>query len=119
MLQYDLSHTQLFEATSHDRLPSEAEMFVLTVALLLLRDTAYSCIEHEVLQLTKEDVPLLAQCIEYRLTPLVYDFGDPEQLRVRLRQFVGLRIGPALSEFQTAKELIAASRSNDLQKGGA
>jgi len=101
MLQYDLTQTALFESVSREELPSEAEMFVLTVSLLLVRDSAYSNLEEHEMGISDEDVAALAECIEYRLSSLARDFGDPHQLRDRLRRFVGLRIGAALPDAQT------------------
>ena len=101
MLQYDLTQTALFESVSREELPTEAEMFVLTVALLLVRDAAYSELEEGEMRVSDEDVAALAECIEYRLSVLASDFGDPDRLRDRLRRFVGLRIGAVLPDAQT------------------
>lgn len=92
MLQYDLTHTQLFDASTRAALPSEAEMFVMTIALLLVRDLAFNDLGPCELELRSEDLTAVAECIEYRVSPLGRDFGDPESLRNRLREFVGLRI---------------------------
>ena len=101
MLQYDLTQTALFESVSREELPTEAEMFVLTVALLLVRDAAYSELEESEMRVSDEGVAALAECIEYRLSPLARDFGDPDRLRDRLRLFVGLRIEAVLPDTQT------------------
>jgi len=101
MLQYDLTQTALFESVSREELPTEAEIFVLTVALLLVRDAAYSELEESEMRVSDEDVPAFAECIEYRLSVLARDFGDPHRLRERLRRFVGLRIGAVLPDAQT------------------
>jgi hypothetical protein len=93
MLQYDLTETTFFDCVSRDGLPTDADLFVLTVALLLVRDAAYSHLAQSELRVLDEDVSALAECIEYRLSPLARDFGDPERLRNRLRNLVGLRIG--------------------------
>ena len=93
MLQYDLTHTSLFDAATRVSLPSEAEMFAMTIALLLVHDLAYNDLAQSELELRNEDLTAVAECIEYRLCPLGHDFGDPETLRNRLREFVGLRIG--------------------------
>lgn len=99
MLQYDLTLTQLFDAPTRDSLPSEAEMFAMTTALLLVRDMAYNDLEQFELELRKEDLNAVAECIEYRLCPLGHDFGDPAALRNRLRAFVGLRISKQVARF--------------------
>jgi len=101
MLEYDLTQTGLFESVSRGELPTEAEMFVLTVALLLAREASYSEFAHSQLHLAEDDVAVLAECIEYRLSPLARDFGDAGRLRQRLRRFVGLRIGAVLPDAQT------------------
>lgn len=101
MLQYDLTQTALFESVSREELPTEAEMFVLTAALLLVRDAAYCDLEKREMCVSDEDVSALAECVEYRLSALARDFGDPGRLRDRLRRFVGLRIGAVLPDAET------------------
>lgn len=96
MLQYDLTETPLFGCESRAQLPTEAEMFVLTVALLLIRDAAYTDFAGIELRVAEEDISALAECIEYRVSPFTRDFGDAEHLRDRLRSFVGLRISAML-----------------------
>lgn len=93
MLQYDLTATALFADATRTDLPAEAEMFAMTIALLLVRDMAYGDLQQNELEMTSDDVTALAECIEYRLSPLAHDFGDSEKLRERLRCFVGLKIG--------------------------
>lgn len=92
MLQYDLTRTSLFYAADRASLPSEAEMFAITAALLLVRDMAFNDLRQSELELGNDDLAAVCECIEYRLRPLGLDFGDPEELRNRLREFVGLRI---------------------------
>ena len=101
MLQYDLTQTALFESVSREELPTEAEMFVLTAALLLVRDAAYSELEESEMRVADDDVATLVECIEYRLSALARDFSDPGRLRDRIRRFVGLRIGAVLPDVQT------------------
>ena len=104
MLEYDLTETALFDCASREELPTEAEMFVLTVALLLIREAAYADLARAELRVSDDDVGSLVECIEYRLSPLTRDFGDPERLRNRLRRFVVLRVGALLSDFRTHSE---------------
>lgn len=99
MLQYDLTHTKLFDAPTRALLPSEAEMFAITVALLLIHDMAYTDLARGEVELRSEDLTAVAECIQYRLIPLGHDFGDPERLRSRLGQLVGLRIGQQVGRF--------------------
>ena len=42
MIQYDLSQTPLFNATSRIKAPNDAELFVVTAALLLVNQASYS-----------------------------------------------------------------------------
>lgn len=96
MLEYDFTNTRLFESKLRNDLPSDAEMFVVTTALLLVHDAAYADLASQELRLSEEDLHAVVECIEYRLPPLARDFGDAEHLRRRLRDFVGLRIGSIL-----------------------
>jgi len=93
MLQYDLTGTQFFDAHSRVDLPGDAEMFVLTVALLLHHDAAYTSLTGQSIVFDAEDVSGVAECIEYRLPSFADDIGRALALRQRLRDFVGLRIG--------------------------
>jgi hypothetical protein len=93
MLQYDLTNTRFFDAESRGGLPNDAEMFAVTVALLLFHDAAYASLaEHEIV-FAEADIAGVAECIEYRLPVFVRDVGRGSQLRQRLRDFVGLRVG--------------------------
>ncbi len=102
MLLYDLTESGLFHADTRDAWPTDAEMFAITVALLLVHEATYTDLWHEELRLSAEDLTAVAECIEYRLHPLGRDFGDPERLRTRLRDFVGLRIGMQLPTAATS-----------------
>ena len=93
MLQYDLTRTEFFEATGKAQLPNDAEMFAITVALLLVHEAAYTELAKRELELTDADVECVAECIEYRLPVFVRDLGEGVELRERLRNFVGLRVG--------------------------
>jgi hypothetical protein len=93
MLQYDLTGTSFFEATSRDDLPTEAEMFVVTVALLMYHDVAYSSLAGHAISFQEVDLAGVAECIEYRLPFFASDLVRGRGLRERLRDFVGLRIG--------------------------
>ena len=101
MLEYDLTETALFDCESREELPTEAEMFVITVALLLIREAAYADLARAEFRVSGDEVAALAECIEYRLSPLTRDFGDPDRLRNRLRRFVGLRVGALPSDLGT------------------
>jgi hypothetical protein len=97
MLQYDFTRTTLLHSSAVNAFPNEAEMFAVTAALLLLNDAPYSDLVDQELRITAEGIEALAQCIEYRLSPFTFEFGDPETLRARLREFVGLRVSAVLN----------------------
>lgn len=92
MMQVDLSRTSLMRADLSVRTPSEAEMYALTVALLLTNDTAYSELGESGLELTEEAIRNVAECIEYRTPAFTRDVGFGKELRERLTELVGLRI---------------------------
>jgi hypothetical protein len=92
MMQYDLTETRLFSAETPIRPPNDAEMFALTVAMLLVNDSAYSDLRRTDVQLTQDGVNAVAECIEYRTPPFTRDLGSGEALRGRLFDLVGLRI---------------------------
>ena len=92
MLQYDLTNTPLFAAESSITVPSDAEMFALTVALLVVHGSSYTDLAAHELEFCASDVERVAECIEYRLPMLLVDVRAGAALRDRLRDFVGLRI---------------------------
>ena len=93
MLQYDLTGTQFFDAETRAGIPTDAEIFAITAALLLSQDVAYGELARRELQLAAGDVENVAQCIEYRLPVFTRDIGCGSELRDRLADFAGLRIG--------------------------
>ena len=93
MFQYDLTGTRLFHATTRADLPSDAEMFVITAALLLYHDASYGSLSRCKIVFDESDLAGVAECVEYRLPAFVPDIGEATQLRERLRDFVGLSIG--------------------------
>lgn len=93
MLQYDLTDTRFFDAELRGSLPNAAEMFAITAALLLFHDVAYTSLAERELVFVEADIAGVAECIEYRLPVFVRDVGGGSQLRQRLRDFVGLRVG--------------------------
>lgn len=92
MMQIDLTRTKLMRTDSAVRPPNEAEMFALTVALLLTNETGYSELNGFSLELTPETVREVAECIEYRTPAFTRDIGFGQELRQRLTELVGLRI---------------------------
>ena len=93
MLQYDLTSTRLFDAETGAGVPTDAEIFAITAALLLIQDVAYAELACKELELAAGDVENVAQCIEYRLPVFTRDIGCGSELRDRLADFAGLRIG--------------------------
>jgi hypothetical protein len=93
MLQYDLTGTRLFHALERADLPGEAEMFVITTALLLYHDASYGSLSQCTLVFDESDLAGVAECIEYRLPAFVPDLGEGTRLRERLQDFVGIAIG--------------------------
>lgn len=92
MLQYDLTHTQLFESPTRAKLPSDAELFVVTAALLLVNEAAYSQFERNAFALTATNVNAVATCIERRLPEFARDLESRTTLRRRLTDLIGIRI---------------------------
>jgi len=92
MLQYDLTRTRLSEAPTRATLPSDAELFVVTAALLLVNDASYSEFNQNELTLTKANVDAVAACIEKRLPEFARDLQVRVTLRKRLADLVGIRI---------------------------
>lgn len=93
MLQYDLTGTRLFYAATRADVPGDAEMFVITAALLLYHDAPYSSLSRRALVFDESDLAGIAECIEYRLPAFVPDIGEGTRLRERLQDFVGIAIG--------------------------
>ena len=104
MLQYDLTSTRLF-GQDRPTLPTDAEMFAITAALLLTHNVAYRDLQQQEVALTEPDIENLAECIEYRLPAFTRDIGCGLELRDRLADFVGLRIG-----------CVSTSDTNDYQR---
>jgi len=93
MLQYDLTATRLLNCTARHQLPTEAELFVITVALLLVREVAYGDFSRNEISFLAQDLSAVVECIEYRLLPLAPDMGAGDRRHQRICDFVGLRIG--------------------------
>ena len=85
MLLYDLTDTPFFRADSCENLPTEAEMFAITAALLLVHDVGYTSLAHREIVFDEADLAGVAECIEYRLPAFVQDVGHGSELRRRLR----------------------------------
>ena len=92
MVQYDLTQTPLFNATSRVKAPNDAELFVVTAALLLVNQASYSEIGRSEIMLTSANVEAVAACIEKRLPEFVRDVQVYATLRRRLADLVGMRI---------------------------
>lgn len=96
MIEYDLSATRLAQSDEPIPVPSEAELFAITVALLLMEGRTYSDLLGHTVSLSCRNYRRVAELIEERTPPFAREFGTPVQLRTRLFQFVGLRIARQL-----------------------
>jgi len=92
VIQYDLTQTPLFHATSCVKAPSDAELFVVTAALLLVNEAPYSQLSRSEIALTNDNVEAVAACIEKRLPEFARDVQVYATLRSRLADLVGMRI---------------------------
>lgn len=90
MLEYDLSQTR-FGRESY-RLPSEGELFAVTLALMVAEDCAFWELSERSLTLTEDNSQQVAEVIERFCCPLTRDIGNGTHLRARLTQLVGIRI---------------------------
>ena len=102
MLMYDLTNTRIFTDDTSPAAPTDCEMLALTVALLLVTDTAYRELDDHGIVLTHERIELVAACIEERLPPLDRDTGHGQDLRMRLADLEGMRIA-SVSRRESAK----------------
>ena len=90
MLQYDLTHTRLFEAPTRATLPTEAELFVVTAALLLVNDTSYSAFDRDELNLTQLNVDAVAVSgLEHFRNPIAVDLEGIIFTRLLFGNFAG------------------------------
>lgn len=92
MLEYDLNGTAIFKSDSAAVVPTEAEMFVITLALLLVHKVAYSEMASQTLEFEEGELERVAVCIEEKVPLFTRDMGLGQELRQRLSDFVGLRI---------------------------
>lgn len=92
MIAYDLSTTRLAQSDEPISVPTEAELFAITVALLLLYGRSYSDLSCHTVAISSRNYRRIAELIEERTPSLACEFGTPVELRKRLHQFVGLRI---------------------------
>ena len=90
MLEYDLTWTRIFSEDC--AVPNEAEMFVITLALLLVHRVAYSEMVSQTLQFEEGELEKVSVCIEEEVPLFTRDMGLGQALRQRLSDFVGLRI---------------------------
>ena len=96
MIEYDLTATRLAQSDEPIPVPTEAELFAITVALLLMEGCSYSDLSSHAVSLSSRNYRRVAELIEERTPTLAREFGTPVELRKRLFQFVGLRIARQL-----------------------
>lgn len=75
MIQYDLSDTRIAQARRGIVVPSEAELTVVTVALLVVMGYSMSDLSRQEIALSSDKLSDVAQFVEEQLSPLVRDFG--------------------------------------------
>lgn len=92
MIEYDLTATRIAQSDLPIPPPSEAELFAITVALLLKEGRSYSDLSCHSVSLTRRNHRRVAELIEEHTPTMVREFGGPLPLRHRLRDLVGLRI---------------------------
>lgn len=94
MMQYDLTDTPLARATKPMRVPSEGELLVIVVGLLIAqRRTLTEMAEAgESLVLDEGMCDQLVGLLSQELSPLERELGIYEPPRARLAQLVGMRI---------------------------
>ena len=92
MVQFDLTDTALASADESACVPSEAELTVLTVALLLESQRAFCHSNGRELVLTASNIDAVADVLRSRLAPLHADLERTTDLRSRLRELIGIRI---------------------------
>lgn len=92
VLQWDLSDSVLARTDQPIRAPTEEELYVVLVALLLNENIAYSDLATRGLALTEYNRDAIAQTIEWRLGGLARDIGHGAQLRRRLSELEGLSV---------------------------
>ena len=92
MLQWDLSNTPLAQKDTSGKVPTEGELFALTVGLLMLEAVTYDALRQREIVFHEENLGRLAEVFEYRLPELAREFGDNERLRRRLTELVGIRV---------------------------
>lgn len=92
MITYDVTNTAIATSDKPIRLPSDGELFTITVALLMYSDRRFRDLDATSLELTQRSCCRVAQLIEERTPSLAREFGTPVGLRSRLRELIGLRV---------------------------
>ena len=92
MIEYDLTATRLAQTDEPIPVPTEAELFAITVSLLLMEGRSYSDLSCHSVSLTRRNHRRIAELIEEHTPTLAREFNTPVELRKRIQQLVGLRI---------------------------
>ena len=92
MIQYDLTNTALAHDASLSPPPSEVELFVLTLGLLLDADCGFAELASRILILTADNCERVAQLLEERVPNLARELGSAAELHRCLTKLVGIRI---------------------------
>ncbi len=92
MIQYDLTNTAMAHDVRPSRPPSEAELFALTLGLMLDANSGFAQLATAALVLTQGNCSRVAQLLEEHAPQLARELGDPREARRRLRELIGIRI---------------------------
>mgnify|MGYP001577515788 CR=1 FL=1 len=93
MLQWDLSDTPLAQRDSALKAPTEGELYVLLVGLLLARGLPFDSLRSCEIVFQPDEREKLAQVMEYRIPVLAHGvFGNGNELRQRLMELLGIRV---------------------------
>ena len=93
MLSWDLTNTRLARSDRPIAAPTEGELEVLLIGLLLAEGITYSELAEQTAELTNHNLDQVAGVIEQRLGVLVREFGSSSRLRERLGDCVGIKVG--------------------------
>lgn len=92
VVQYDLTDTAFATAPQGAAIPSEAELSALTMAMLVATHSAFSELADHELVLSDDMLVAVGGLLDGPLSALARDFGGSRDARMRLREFVGLRV---------------------------
>lgn len=92
MIQYDLTSTAMAQDGAVPTPPTEAELFAITLGLMLHADCGFDELTSRVLALTVKNRSRVIQILEQRAPSLARELGSTAELHRRLGKLVGIRI---------------------------